>query len=93
MFADSIRNEPYKMNDVFVRADIAKRFSPFWDAHAMNRCNIVYFDGHGKAADFGDIAEAGYPVDANRYNASFGNKVANYNYVKYQTFSTSAEDI
>ena len=93
MFADSIRNEPYKMNDVFVRADIAKRFSPFWDAHAMNRCNIVYFDGHGKAADFGDIAEAGYPVDANRYNASFGSKVANYNYVKYQTFSTSAEDI
>ena len=39
------------------------------------------------------IAEAGYPVDANRYNASFGSKVANYNYVKYQTFSTSAEDI
>ena len=92
MFADTIRNEPYKMNDVFVRVD-AKRFSPFWDAHAMDKCNIVYFDGHGKAASFGDITEAGYPVDSSKYNASFGNKLANLNYVKYQMFSTSAEDL
>lgn len=90
MFADSIRNDPFLINDPFIRID-AKRFSPFWDAHAMNRCNIVYFDGHGKAASFGDIAEAGYPVDSSKYNASFGNKIANMNFVKYQAFSTGAE--
>lgn len=91
MFADSIRNDPFVITDVFIRVE-AKRFSPFWDAHAMNRCNITYFDGHAKAAGFGDIADAGFPVDANKCNASFSNKnFSGFNYVKYQMFSTGAE--
>ena len=90
MFADSIRSDPYVNNDPLIRCD-AKRFSPFWDAHSMNRCNITYFDGHAKGAGIADIAEAGYPVDSSKYNASFGNKVAKYNYVKYQMLSTGAE--
>lgn len=86
--ADTIRNAPLSFNNPFIDlANTNKRYSPFWDAHAMGRCNVVYFDGHAKAASFGEIAEGGYPVDSSRYNASFGNKISNYNHVLYKELS------
>ena len=95
MLADSIKNgtasNNYKMNHYIIDISLSGRFSPFWDAHAMNKCNVVYFDGHAKAAGFGEITEGGFPVDSNKYNASFGSKLSTYKYVQYQMLSTGAE--
>ena len=88
MFADTIRKAPLQFNNLYIDlANTGNRYSPFWDAHSMDKCNIVYFDGHGKTASFGDVADAGYPVAESAYNASFGNKIKNYNHVVYKMFS------
>ena len=99
--ADTIRDADYRMNNNFIvlsDSQLKTRYSPFWDAHAMDRCNIVYFDGHAKAASFAEVCAAGYPSDNGTINTNSltnSNKwnVANSNHFKYKMFSTGAEHL
>ena len=99
MLADTIHNSCRKNTPLLQLANnkITSRYSPFWDAHSMDRCNIVYFDGHAKAASFAEVCEAGYPADQGKLGSSFtdNNKgnISQSKHALYKMFSTGAESL
>lgn len=92
MFADTIANNRVQNYLYIDLVNTQKRFSPFWDAHSNDRCNVVYFAGNAKAASFYDVSEGGFPVDGNKYPSSFSDtEVSGKNHALYKMFSTGAE--
>lgn len=74
MFADTKRadDKPYTYN----RIDIRDKNGQFWDAHRVDRCNIIYCDGHASAASVAEISLNGFPcLPATHVNSSAAAKI------------------
>ena len=48
----------------YYRVDLRTTGRGFWDAHKANRCNVVFLDGHAASSDKNEIAQSGFPLNA-----------------------------
>ncbi len=48
----------------YYRLDLRSAGRGFWDAHKANRCNVVFLDGHAASSDKNEIAQSGFPLNA-----------------------------
>ena len=62
LFADiALGSDPQKG---YYLVDLRSNGRGFWDAHKTNRCNVVFLDGHAAASDKNEIAQSGFPLNA-----------------------------
>ncbi len=84
MFADTKRaiDKPYN----YFRIDIRNNTGQFWDAHNVNRCNIVYCDGHASAANAMEISQNGFPCSPDHVNTGSASKINTTDWYKFGLF-------